>query len=197
MKQNLITEQQVFEKLKKFIAETLRVDENIVKHETSLVKELDAESLDFLDINYQLEQAFGIKMARHFVLEHAEEMFGEGSVIDENGKLTERAVELLRIRFGKDTPDLVAGMDVDQVPPLITVQSIVRAVMDLLDTLPEKCPRCGNTAWKSEDGTHILCNSCGEDAPFTNGDDLTKEWLRRVQEEKKIFPVGQNDHATS
>ena len=79
MKQNLITEQRVFDEVKKAIVETLRVDENQIKPESSLIKDIGAESLDFLDINYRLEQIFGIKMARHFILEHVEEIFGEGS----------------------------------------------------------------------------------------------------------------------
>ncbi len=187
MGQNLITEQKVFEELKKVIVETLRADENTVKSETSLIKDLGAESLDFLDINYRLEQAFGIKMARHFVLEHIEEMFGEGSAIDENGKLTEKAIELLKIRLGDDMPNLTAGMDMDEVPTLITTQSIAKGVMDILDGLPEKCSHCGSSAWKTQDGTHIKCGSCGEPAVFTNGDDLIKGWLTKIQEEKKIF----------
>lgn len=187
MKQNFITEQKVFDELKKAVAETLRVDENSIKPATSLTKDSGAESLDFLDINYRLEQTFGIKMARHFVLEHIEEMFGEGSTIDENGQLTEKAIELLKIRFGDNMPDLKPGIDMDEVPSLITAQSIARGVMDILDSLPEKCSHCGNSVWKSNDGTRIKCDSCGENATFTNGDDLIKQWLKKVQEEKKVF----------
>ena len=83
MSQNLVTEEKVYEELKKAIVETLRVEEGSVTPESSLINDLGAESLDFLDINYRLEQSFGIKMARHFVLEHIEELFGEGSAIDE------------------------------------------------------------------------------------------------------------------
>lgn len=180
MKQELITEQRVFDELKKAIIETLRVDEKTIKPESSLMKDLGAESLDFLDINYRLEQAFGIKMARHFVLEHIEEMFGEGTAIDEDGKLTEKSIEMLRMRFGEDMPDLQPGMDMDEVPAFITVQSIASGVMDILNSLPEKCTHCGNTAWKTEDGSRITCGSCGESAAFTNGDDLTREWLNNV-----------------
>src|SRR5210317_553384 len=100
MSQSIITEEKVMEELKKAIVETLRVDEAQIKPETSLINDLGAESLDFLDINYRLEQAFGMKMARHFVLEHIEEIYGEGSAIDENGQLTDKAVETLKIRFG-------------------------------------------------------------------------------------------------
>ena len=187
MKQNLITEEQVFEELKKAVAETLRVDVESIQLESSLVQDLGAESLDFLDINYRLEQAFGIKMARQFVLEHIEEMFGEGTAIDDEGQLTEKAIDLLKIRFGEDTPDLKPGMDMDEVPALLTVQSIITGVMDMLDSLPEKCESCVNAAWATDGSARIKCGSCGEDATFTNGDDLTIEWLKKIQAEKNIF----------
>ena len=187
MGQNFITGDKVFEELKKAIVETLRVEENSITPESSLINDLGAESLDFLDINYRLEQAFGIKMARHFVLEHMEEMFGEGSAIDENGQLTEKAIDMLKIRFGENMPELKPGMDMDEVPVLVTAQSIAGGVMDILDSLPENCSGCGNSAWQSDDGVRIKCGSCGEFAGFANGDDLIKAWLTKVQEENKIF----------
>ncbi len=186
MKQEFITKERVFDELKKAIVETLGIDEESIQSDSSLIKDLGAESLDFLDINYRLEQTFGFKMARHFILEHIEEMFGEGSAIDENAQLTDRAVNLLKVRFGDELP-LSPGMDMDEVPTFITVGSIANGVMEILDSLPEKCTHCGNAAWKSDDGTHIQCGSCNEYATFTNGDDLIKEWLKVVQEQKKIF----------
>jgi acyl carrier protein len=187
MKQTLITEQKVFEELKKAVVETLRSDAAAIKPESSFIKDLGAESLDFLDINYRLEQTFGIKMARHFILEHIEEMFGEGSAIDENGQLTEKAITLLKLRYGNVYGDLSEGMDMDTVPTLITAGSMTQGVLDLLDTLPEKCTQCGNSAWKTEDGIRIKCGSCNAFGTFTNGDDLIKDWLTAIQEEKKIF----------
>jgi acyl carrier protein len=188
MKKNIISEATVLGEVKKAIAETLNADKNSIDPEHSLIKDLGAESLDFLDVNYRLEQAFGIKMARHFVLEHIEVMFGEGAAIDENSKLTDKAVELLKIRFGENLPSTLSpGMDMDEVPTMVTVQSIVQGVMDILDSIPEKCTSCGNASWTTENGVRIKCGSCGEYASFTNGDDLIKDWLTRVQEEKKLF----------
>jgi len=187
MSQNIITEEKVMEELKKAIVETLRVDEAQIKPETSLINDLGAESLDFLDINYRLEQAFGMKMARHFVLEHIEEIHGEGSAIDENGQLTDKAVETLKIRFGDNVPDLKPGMDMDEVPAMVTVESIAKGVMDILDSLPETCSKCNKSEWQIDNGSHLKCGSCGEPASYANGDDLMKDWLAKVQEENKIF----------
>ena len=184
--QHLVTAEQVIQEVKRSIAETLRTDANAMTHDTSLIVDLEAQSLDFLDINYRLEQTFGIRAARHYVLEHMEEMFGEGSAIDENAQLTEKAVRLLKIRLG-DHHELRPGMDMDAASSLITVRSLADGVMDILNTLPESCLRCGRAEWKTEDGTHIRCGSCAAAAVFTTGDDLIRAWLRTVQEEQRIF----------
>ncbi len=187
MKQTLISERKVIEEVTKAISEGLDIAPDRVKPESSLIKDLGAESLDFLDINYRLEQAFGIKMARHSVLEHMEEMFGEETAIDSDGKLTEKAVKVLGLRFNNSSGQLEAGMDMDELPGLVTVKSIAEGVLNLLDTLPESCTNCGKPEWKIEDESRVQCGACGEHAAFTNGDDLIDAWLTQVQVKDRIF----------
>ena len=187
MKQRLIAEATVLDEVKKAVAATLTVDMERIEPRSSLMRDLGAESLDFLDLNYRLERVFGIKMARHLIVEHLEDLFGEGAALDGDGKLTEKAVGLLKIRLGDHVPGLYSGMDMDEVPQLLTVESYVGAVMDILDTLPSACQSCGSTAWKLDDRVRITCGSCGGQATFMNGDDLVREWLTRTQNEKKIF----------
>ncbi|HIJ60675.1 MAG TPA: hypothetical protein HPP56_08705, partial [Nitrospirae bacterium] len=146
------------------------------------------ESLDFLDINYRLEQKFGIKMARQFILEHVEEMFGEGSAIDDTGKLTDKAIELLKIRLGEKAEGLKPGIYIDEVTSLITVTSLAHGVMEILQSLPDKCQSCSSDKWKIAEELQIICSSCNEPAEYSNGDDLIRQYLEKVQEEKKIFP---------
>lgn len=187
MTQKIIGSDKVINEVKSAISSALGVEEASILPESVLTRDLDAESLDFLDVSYQLEQTFGFKMARHFVLEHAEEMFGEGKAIDENGCLTAEAVKMLRLRFDSDPGFLKPGIDMDEVVHLITVDSLIKSVLDILDSLPETCPACGHASWKTDDGTHITCGSCGADAAYKNGDDLIIDWLKQVQEEKQIF----------
>jgi acyl carrier protein len=188
MGQNLISEATVLEQVKTAIGQTLKIDPGTIQPDHSLMKDLGADSLDFLDIGYRLEQVFGGKMARHPVLEHVEEMFGEGTAIDENSQLTDKGATLLKIRFGENlSVELHPGMEIDAIPPLVTVRGMANTMMDILDSLPEKCGACGQAGWKSESGLRIQCGSCGAEATFPDGDTLIKEWLTKVQEEKKIF----------
>jgi acyl carrier protein len=187
MKQNLIPEQKVLEEVIKSISEGIDINPAVIKPQNSLIKDLGAESLDFLDINYRLEQTFGIKMARRSVLDHMEELFGEESAIDSEGKLTDKAAKVLAVRYDGFGNEVKAGMDMDELPSMVTVQSIAEVVMNLLDTLPEKCAGCGASNWALQDETRIQCGSCGEPAGFVNGDDLTEIWLKNVQESKNIF----------
>jgi acyl carrier protein len=181
--QNVISREKVMTELRAAVADTLRLDETAVEPGRSLVLDLAAESLDFLDINYRMEQAFGIKMARHFVLEHAEEIFGEGTMVDDLGRLTQRGVSLLRRRYGEVAiSDEMVGVDMGEVPALITVDAIADTVMDLLATLPQEC-KCGATGWSTADGTHIVCSACGEPAEFVDGDRQIQTWLRAVETE--------------
>ncbi|QWR78289.1 phosphopantetheine-binding protein [Candidatus Magnetomonas plexicatena] len=193
MKQNLIPFERVIEEMKTAISDTLTIDKDKITPDSSLIKDLGAESLDFLDINYRLEQAFGIKMARHFIIEHIEEMFGEGTAVDSNGQLTETAVKLMKIRLsagkeaGESFDELIPGMDMDALPAMVTVKSMSMAVMDILDSLPQKCPACGASSWKTDDGTHVICGGCSAEAPYENGDDLIKNWLEKTQKDHNII----------
>jgi acyl carrier protein len=186
MKQTLVTEKKIFEVVQQSIAETLRVDLAEVTSEKSLIKDLGAESLDFLDMNYRIEQAFGIRTARHLLIEHVEELFGEGAAVDQNARLTEKGVRLLTLRLGNHHA-LKPGMELEEVPSVVTVKSVADAVMDILATLPQQCTYCGHVGWKSEDGAHVQCSACEKAAVYTSGDDLLKIWLQKIQEQKKIF----------
>jgi acyl carrier protein len=187
MQQDIITAETVQAELKRAIAGAIGISEELIQPASVLTGDLGAESLDFLDINYRMEQAFGLKMARYSILVHAEELFGEGSVLDARARLTPGAVVLLRERFGEFAPHLRAGMDMEEVLALVTVQSLIEAVMDILRTRPEQCWHCGNAVFQAPDGFRVLCSACGEPAAYRNGDDLMKEWLLQVQQDQKIF----------
>ena len=56
--------EEVFDKVKEALVDALGVDDDEVTAEATMVGDLGAESIDFLDIVFKLEQAFGITIPR-------------------------------------------------------------------------------------------------------------------------------------
>ena len=52
----------VFDKIKEIIIEQLSVDESMVTQETNLMKDLEADSLDAVEIIMEIEEEFGIEI---------------------------------------------------------------------------------------------------------------------------------------
>jgi acyl carrier protein len=52
----------IFARLKKLIVELLEVDETKVTPEASFIDDLDADSLDFIELITAIEDAFGIEI---------------------------------------------------------------------------------------------------------------------------------------
>ena len=52
----------MLEKIRKIIADQLSVDENIIGPKTSLAKDLEADSLDFVELVMAVEDAFDVKI---------------------------------------------------------------------------------------------------------------------------------------
>ena len=58
------TQEEIFSKVQEALVDALGVEDEEVKPEATLQGDLDAESIDFLDIVFRLEKAFGIKIER-------------------------------------------------------------------------------------------------------------------------------------
>ena len=59
-----INRDEIFKKVQNVLVDALGVDEEEVSSDSTLMGDLGAESIDFLDIVFRLEKAFGIKIPR-------------------------------------------------------------------------------------------------------------------------------------
>jgi acyl carrier protein len=57
------TREEVFERVKEVLTEQLGVDENEISEEASFTEDLDADSLDLVELIMELEDQFGIKIS--------------------------------------------------------------------------------------------------------------------------------------
>ena len=55
-------EKEIFEKIQETLASALGVEQSEIRPESSLVNDLGAESIDFIDIIFRLEKSFDIKI---------------------------------------------------------------------------------------------------------------------------------------
>ena len=55
--------EEVFERVKEVLTEQLGIDENEVSEEASFTEDLDADSLDLVELIMELEDQFGIKIS--------------------------------------------------------------------------------------------------------------------------------------
>lgn len=115
---------EIFQKIQGVLVDALGVDEDEVTPEATLMGDLGAESIDFLDIVFRLEKAFGIKVPR-------EELFPAESLLNNpelvsNGKLTPKGLAELRERVPHtDLSGFEKNPDISKLADLFTVNAIV------------------------------------------------------------------------
>ena len=119
--------EQVLEQVKTVMVDALGVDDDEVTPEATLMGDLGAESIDFLDIVFRLEKAFGIKIPR-------EELFPAEAIMNNpefvnNGKLTENGLAELKARMPHtDISEFEKNPDMSKFADLFTVGTIVNFV---------------------------------------------------------------------
>lgn len=121
----------VAENVRQIVAEALAQDASQVQL-SSLMTDLGADSLDYLDVVFRLERAFDIQITRGEMEraargDMAEEEFAPGGVISEAG--LQRLRELMPEAAGRIT----AGLRPMQILSLFTVQTFANMVFAKLE----------------------------------------------------------------
>lgn len=120
--------QEILTTVRGAIAEVLGREESEVQPSSSLMNDLNAESLDFLDLLFRLESAFGIKIPRGGIQRATQGSLTEAE-FQQNGLLTEAALERLRILMPEvDAKRLQPGLTAREIPTLFTPETFTRLV---------------------------------------------------------------------
>ena len=124
MEEARMTRDEIGERVADALVQALGVSRSEITEQTSLIGDLEAESIDFLDIVFRLEKGFGIEVARGELF--PQELLRDPAFVD-NGRLTAAGVAALRERFGfTDLCALQPGASVDDLMgELLTVNLIV------------------------------------------------------------------------
>lgn len=91
-----VTKDEVFKKVQSALCDALGVDEEEVTPQATMVGDLGAESIDFLDIVFKLEKSFGIEIPRKEL--SPEDILTNAEFVKE-GKVTAAGIAELKRRM--------------------------------------------------------------------------------------------------
>ncbi len=118
---------EIFQEVREVLVDALGVDDDEVSAKATLMGDLGAESIDFLDIVFRLEKAFSIKVQREELFP-AESLMANSDYVD-NGKLTEKGLAELKAKMPHtDFSSFESDPDINKLGDLFTVNSIVNYV---------------------------------------------------------------------
>jgi len=123
---------EIFQEVQEVLVDALGVDDDEVALGATLMGDLGAESIDFLDIVFRLEKAFGIKIQREELFP-AEGLMSNPEFVN-NGKLTETGLAELRGKMPHtDFAAFESDPDINKLGDLFTVAAIVNYVENKLN----------------------------------------------------------------
>ena len=119
----------VFPKVAATVADALGCDEDDVKRDSSLINDLGAESIDFLDLVFRLERAFKIKIPRGKIVEDSRGALSEAE-FEQKGLVTDRGLAQLKA-FLSEVPSerFRTPLKVAEIPRLFTAETFCKLVI--------------------------------------------------------------------
>lgn len=123
-------EQEIIAKVQKCVATALGRDEDEVQLDKVLSRDLEAESIDYLDITFQLEKAFGITIQKDELF--PQKIFQDESLV-KDGVVTEKGIAFLQEKLPfADLSAFKQDPRVTKVPEIFTVGLLVSYVKNKL-----------------------------------------------------------------
>ena len=119
----------ILPKVAEIIAAALPCDLERVKPETSLIDDLDAQSVDFLDVVFRLERAFKVKIPRGKIVKEARGDLSE-SEFDQGGVVSDAGLARLKTFLSEVPPERFASpLKVADIPRLFTTETFCKMVI--------------------------------------------------------------------
>jgi acyl carrier protein len=122
----------VYPKVREIIADVLVIDEDDVSLTSRLIVDLGAESIDFLDLVFQLEKEFGIKIPRGQLEKNARGDLTEDE-FEKGGMLTDKGMVALKNYLSEVPADYFkVSMKLNEIPMLFTVETFCKLIVEAM-----------------------------------------------------------------
>jgi acyl carrier protein len=118
-----------FPKVAETVSEAIGCEPEKVKLESSLIDDLGAESIDFVDIVFRLQRLFKIKIPRGKIIEEARGSLSEAE-FEKAGVVSDAGVARLRAFLSEVPPErFKSPLNVADIPRLFTVETFCKLVI--------------------------------------------------------------------
>ncbi|WP_372894973.1 acyl carrier protein [Stieleria sp.] len=121
-----LTEDEIFAKVQSALEDALGVDDDEVTMDATLVGDLGAESIDFLDIVFKLEKAFDIQIPREEL--SPEDILTNSQYVQDGVVTADGLAELKKRMPWADLSDFETDPKVQNFGNLLTVGDLCRYV---------------------------------------------------------------------
>ncbi len=119
----------VFPKVAGTIADALGCDAEEVKRDASLIDDLGAESIDFLDLVFRLEREFKVKIPRGKIVEDSRGTLSEAE-FEQKGLVTDQGLAQLKTFLSEVPADRFRSpLKVAEIPRLFTAETFCKLVI--------------------------------------------------------------------
>ncbi|BAM04570.1 acyl carrier protein [Phycisphaera mikurensis] len=121
-----MTDDEIFTKVQGVLEDALGVDDDEVTMEATLGPDLGAESIDYLDIVFRLEKAFGLKIDQAELMPN--DVLTDPAYV-EDGKITDKGMAELKAKMPHaDLSAVEESRDVEDFEKAFTVRTLVEFV---------------------------------------------------------------------
>jgi acyl carrier protein len=165
---------------REILAQLLVMSADDIDENSSIVEDLSADSLDIVDLSFQLGRQYGCTLPKTSVLDHAVAVCGDASEFLANGRITENGKALLEQSLSGYSPDqLKTGMQPAQVFAATTVRNWAQQCRNLFNYLPQNCPDCGAHQAVLNERQQVVCGACSARLVPADGDEVSRRQVEK------------------
>lgn len=123
-----MTIEEIYPKVANILSDVLDTDEENVKLNSFLIEDLNAESIDFLDIMFRLEREFKVKIPRGQIEKDVRGSLPEEE-FEQKGAVTPEGLKVLK-SYLSEVPESAfkPNLKVSEIPTLFTVETLCKLV---------------------------------------------------------------------
>lgn len=175
--ENPFSKEQVFAAVRESLARVLGMSPADIGSDQSMVDDLGAESLDFVELNAIVEKSFNFFLPSRSVLDHAGKVSGQPErFYHPKTGLTAEGVELLaqspyhytQVAVGNSTYDIFNAS---------TPGNLAGICHEIFNHLPASCPSCGHSEARVSLAGKVVCAECNGALRPAHGDEVLARWV--------------------